>query len=86
MGGCLATIFKGGNKKHIYRPIRTGTTAKYGTNSRDQSYLGRGYTGGGDTSSGRNKSKSKVEAMQHLPYPAQHVVIQHNLKEICTNT
>ena len=46
----------------MYRPIRTGTTAKYGTNSRDQSYVGRGHSsvkssssrggGGGGSGSG----------------------------------
>ena len=50
MGGCLATIFKAGQNRHTYRPIRTGTTAKYGTNSQ-----GRGY---GSNSKGSNRNKS----------------------------
>jgi hypothetical protein len=52
MGGCLATIFKG-KQRHVYRPIRTGTTAKYGTNSRDQSYIGRGFSGASESGNSR---------------------------------
>eukprot|EP00946_MAST-07B_sp_MAST-7B-sp1_P002182 g2182.t1 len=46
MGPCLATIFKGGHGgRGKYGPLRTSTTARYGTNSRNQSYLGAGHSG-----------------------------------------
>ena len=46
MGSCIAAIFKGeGGRRGRYAPLRTSSTARYGTNSRNQSYLGPGYSG-----------------------------------------
>ena len=49
MGSCLASIFKSGGPggRGKYGPLRTSTTARYGTNSRNQSYLGPGHSGKG---------------------------------------
>ncbi len=66
MGSCLASIFKGGGPggRGKYGPLRTSTTARYGTNSRNQSYLGPGHSGkgpkpmGGFGGSGHNSTTS----------------------------
>ena len=75
MGSCLASVFKGGGGggRGKYGPLRTPTTARYGTNSRNQSYMGAGHSGrrveGGQKkgrfgagSKGRSSSSSSAAA------------------------
>ena len=71
MGGCLATIFKGQRNKHPYRPIRTGTTAKYGTNSQGRGYGGKHQTRSNrPTNSSSSSSTSSGSSSSTLTCPA----------------
>ena len=54
MGGCLAAVFK--DPRGTYRPLRTTTTARYGTNSRSQTAIRGGRP---DPKIGTGKSKGE---------------------------
>ena len=59
MGSCLASVFKSGpGGRGKYGPLRTPSTARYGTNSRNQSYMGAGHSGR-RVDGGKNKKGAK---------------------------